>query len=77
MIENIIVGIIILAAAAFTVYRLFFRPSCGCDPSSGCGSGCGCGQGSCDCGKPATNGAPVVNGKPDDGAKGGGCCCGK
>lgn len=54
--ENIIVGIIILAAAAFAAYRLFFRPGCGCgcdcavsckqEKQGCCGdkSACGCGR---------------------------------
>lgn len=46
MLENIIVGVILVAAAGFTVYRLFFRPSCGC------GSDCGCGKGKCGCSGP-------------------------
>ncbi len=56
--EMIIVAAAIAAAAAYTVYRIFARPSCGCggacgghSPVSGgkhtcCGgdSGCGCGK---------------------------------
>lgn len=47
MIEKIVVGIILVVAAGFTVYRLFFRPSCGCGPECGCGRDpdspkCGC-----------------------------------
>ncbi len=71
MLENILVGIILVAAAAFTVYRLFFRPSCGC------GSDCGCAKGGCECGKPGANGTLVEIGKPGHTTKGGGCCCGK
>ncbi|MDR1607057.1 MAG: FeoB-associated Cys-rich membrane protein [Deltaproteobacteria bacterium] len=31
--QEVIVGLILLAAAGITVYRIFFKPSCGC----GCG----------------------------------------
>ncbi|MDR1873192.1 MAG: hypothetical protein LBS60_14940 [Deltaproteobacteria bacterium] len=31
--QTVIVAIILVAAAGITVYRIFFRPSCGC----GCG----------------------------------------
>lgn len=77
MLENIIVGIILVAAAGFTVYRLFFRPSCGC------GSDCGCDKGSCNCSGQKTleplntTGAPAAPDADKDGKNGGGCCCGK
>jgi hypothetical protein len=34
--ETIIIAVIILAAVGFSVYKIFFRPSCSC--------GCGCGK---------------------------------
>jgi len=59
MSETIIVGAIILVAAGYTVYRLFFKPSCGCGSDCGYSSGkskdktkgCSKEQGSCCCGK--------------------------
>lgn len=58
--DTIIVGAIVLAAAAYAVRRLFVRPSCGCCGECGCGpakrpdhghagscsggSGCSCGK---------------------------------
>lgn len=69
MLENIIVGAIILAAAAFAVYRLFFRPSCGC------GSDCACaGQK----GKESTSEAGGTAASPGTCCgENGKCCCGK
>lgn len=37
--ESIIVGAIILAAAAYAGYRLFVRRDCGCGKGSACESG--------------------------------------
>ena len=58
--DAIIVGAIVLAAAAYAVRRLFVRPSCGCCDECGCGSAkrpdhrpadsC-CGESGCSCGK--------------------------
>lgn len=44
MLENIIVAALVLSAAAFTVYRVFFAPSCGCGKEDGksCASGASC-----------------------------------
>lgn len=55
--ENIIICLLIFIAAAYTIYRLLVRPSCGCGNSCGCGSDkqkdkiSSCGQGNCGCGK--------------------------
>lgn len=47
MLESILVGVIIVAAAAFVFYRLVIRRSCGCGDDCGCSpekkNGCGCG----------------------------------
>ena len=63
MMDIIIVGGIILVAAAYVVYRLFMKPSCGCASGCGCSSqrnlgtiedhrsNCGGSGGSCSCGK--------------------------
>lgn len=58
--DAIIVGVIVLAAAAYAVRRLFVRPSCGCCGECGCGpakrpdhrqaASC-CGESGCSCGK--------------------------
>ncbi len=63
MLDTIIVGAILLAAAGYAVYRLFMRPSCGCG-CDGCSSApskrpddsrstacSGNGAGGCSCGK--------------------------
>lgn len=48
--ESIIVGLIILAAAVFAVYRLFFKRDCGCASDCDCSSS-GKKPGDCDSGK--------------------------
>lgn len=64
MIEKIAVGIILVVAAGFTVYRLFFRPSCGCGPGCGCGRDLDSPKGGC-------------SGYGKDTKSNGGGCCGK
>ena len=58
--DAIIVGAIVLAAAAYAVRRLFARPSCGCCGECGCGpakrpehrsADCCSGGAGCSCGK--------------------------
>ncbi|SBW09064.1 hypothetical protein KL86DPRO_50056 [uncultured delta proteobacterium] len=39
MVDAIVVGLIVLAAAGYLVYRYVFKKSGGC--SCGCGGGCG------------------------------------
>ncbi len=39
MLETLVVGVIVIAAAGYAIYRTFKAPSCGC------GSGCGCSPG--------------------------------
>ena len=36
MAEGIVVGVIVLTAAAFVVYRFFVRPQCGCGSAPAC-----------------------------------------
>lgn len=63
--ENIIVGLAIAAAGIFAVYRLFFRPGCGC------ASGCACDKS----GPGKTGHGTCCEGR--DSASGSNCCCGK
>ena len=63
MLDTIIVGAIILAAAGYAIYRLFMRPSCGCD-CDGCSSS--------PPRHPKTNGSTTCSGNGT-----GGCSCGK
>lgn len=58
--ESVIVGAIILAAAAYAGYRLFAKPSCGCGDCGGCAcsssgpkkdSKNACAHQGCNCGK--------------------------
>ena len=61
--DSIIVGAIVLAAAGYALYRLFMRPSCGCD---------------CDC-CPSRPAKQLDNRQPGTchGDAGNSCSCGK